>query len=82
MKRPPRPGETIWVRQAYVHHHHCLNYNLRAEVVVAHKGMWIQLSDFVPGYVSPRYVHRFDEGVTWWRLGVDLRAQQVADALR
>jgi SH3-like domain-containing protein len=54
--------------------------------VFAHRGMWILFRRELPVAVFVRFkgwrVHRFDEGVTWWRPGVELRARQVAEALR
>jgi hypothetical protein len=52
--------------------------------VFTHHGMWIlfqrRLLHVHKGWRGR--VHRFDEGVTWWRPGVELRAQQVIEALR
>lgn len=84
MKRPPRPGEKIWVLRKWP----VQSTFLHEAVVWSHGGLWIYYARRTDSpfkrIVRPSYaagprdhrVHRSDEGVTW------ARDQQGADAWR
>ena len=98
MKRPPRPGETIWVdRRALAISFGMLEAGIGRFRVASHHGLWIDLGERPPRWIREArknvrsrtakrwtrwYVHRFDEGVTWWRPdSVELKVLQVVEAL-
>jgi hypothetical protein len=84
VRRPPRPGEKIWVARKWP-----VDTLFEAQVW-SHSGLWIsyaQRTEYFSRLIKPAFaagprdhrVHRNDEGVTWTR---DLQSYGVWRATR